>query len=177
MVSELIVLGSVYVLGFFSGFGAVCAYGLYRLRKFDQERQKFAQEIAKTAKVVAEKTRSAKARLDRAFEICEEQFNILSGMEGPQSGPLHGKHKQQMNAELKRLEEEKMTIFRSILADGFDPTLTTITETGEREVVKLSEFVKRRELIMNEKGGASHHQFQEPKRRLSLVKDTENKEE
>lgn len=176
MIVSIAIYVGVFIFGFFTGVAAICTYALYKLRQYDKSREKFAKELSKTAKEITDKTKSARERLDRAFEICEEQFDILSGMEGPQSGPLHGKHKQQMNIELKRLEEEKMTIFRSILADGFDPKLTTINENGEKETLKLSDFIKKRELISGEQG--ANQPAQEPKqRKLSIVKSTENKED
>lgn len=165
MLLDIMFTFSVFALSFVAGVFTIGGYALHRLRKFDQARLKFSQEIAKA--------NSAKDRINKAFDICERQFAILSGLEGPQSGPLHGKHKQQMNAELKRLEEEKMTILKSVLADGYDPKLAMINDTGEREAVKLSDFVKRRDLMENK---GSMRQSPEPKKKLSLVQ-TQDKEE
>lgn len=164
---------SVLVLGYTLGVASILAYGLYMLRKYDKKRQKFAEVLAKEAKDIAVKAESARDRINKAFDISQQQFDIMSGMEGPQSGPLHGKHKQTMNSELKRLEEEKIAILKSVLNDGYDPKFVIINDRGEKESIKLSEFINRHTL--NEKHAGATPAPVEPKKRLSLVKNSEEK--
>jgi hypothetical protein len=76
-----------------------------------------------------------------------------------------------MNAELKRLEEEKMTILRSVLDDGYDPKLVMVNESGDRETIKLSDFVKKRELL--EQSSSLDRSVPETKKRLTLVHNSE----
>lgn len=165
----------IAIMSFICGAGfsllGIMLFGLSRLKKLDAKRKEFAQQIANKDKI----TSSVSDRINQALDICERQFDIMSGLEGPQNGPMHGKHKQVMGAELKRLEEEKMTIFRSILADGFDPSLGVINEMGEKESIKLSEFVNRMELLDQKKNPkARYTKPQEPVRpKLSLVKKTD----
>lgn len=160
-----------FALGAITSLTAVMWFGLTRLKRLDAKRKEFAQQIANKEKI----TGSVSDRINQALDICERQFDIMSGLEGPQNGPMHGKHKQVMGSELKRLEEEKMTIFRSILADGFDPNLGTVNEMGEKETIKLSEFVNRMELLDQKKNPrARYTKPQEPVRpRLSIVKSSD----
>lgn len=167
-----------FILGFGFGIFVVLAFALHNLKKLDKKRAKFAQELAISAKDIASKVESAKERINQALDISEQQYALMSGIEGPQSGPLHGKHKMSVSAELKRLEEEKITILKSVLADGYNPKLVTINEEGERESVKLSDFVAKAE----ERSAKSDNKVQlksktEIKRKLSLVKTTSNTEE
>lgn len=80
-------------------------------------------------------------RMKRVKEISTEQLELAMRADGPQKNSLDGKYKNSMIGRLKALEEEKNDLLRSIIADGHDPELTTMNESGVVEKMKLSEYM------------------------------------
>lgn len=80
-------------------------------------------------------------RMKRVKEISTEQLELAMRADGPQKNSLDGKYKNSMIGRLKGLEEEKNDLLRSIIADGHDPELTTMNESGVVEKMKLSEYM------------------------------------
>jgi len=86
-------------------------------------------------------------RMARVKEITLRQIDLQGQIEQPQRSGLDGKHKNLMGNEIKALEEEKVSILHSILADGHDPVLTVGKIDGTAEQVKLSEFLSQQGLV------------------------------
>lgn len=98
------------------------------------------KQVLKTKEKSSTKT-SLSDRMKRVKEISSEQLELTRSIDGPQKNSLHGKHKNSLVNRLKALEEEKNDILRSIIADGYDPELTTVNESGVVDKMKLSEYM------------------------------------
>lgn len=137
------------VLIFISGmiFGAaltimlVAYLGKKALSKRKEAVKDFLSEFDKLAKTMEDKASSLESRLNRVREITEEQFDLQSHTEGPQKNAMDGKYKNRMGNSIKSLEEEKQTILKSILADGYDPKINVMSQDGSIQEMKLSEFM------------------------------------
>jgi hypothetical protein len=79
--------------------------------------------------------------MKRVKEITGEQVDLARRADGPQKNSLDGKYKNGIIAQMKKLDEEKHEVLKSILADGHDPELTTMDETGVVTKMKLSEYM------------------------------------
>lgn len=88
-----------------------------------------------------ENAKSINDRLKRVKEITNEQMDLNAQIDGPQKNAMDGKYKNGMISKLKKLEEEKNDVLRSILVDGHDPELTTVDTTGVVTKMKLSEYM------------------------------------
>ena len=138
-------------VAFFSlGFGAVMVFtvliGVYYLNKiakeYDAEKKKKSQvkdnrllEEAKASMKGIEEAlsdletmTSVKERFKQVDEIIQEQLGLMSSIDGPSRGASHSKYKSEIARRIKKLEENKLAIYKTILADGVDPTLTAIID-------------------------------------------------
>lgn len=150
MFSAGIVVLCAFVLGFLCGIFTLIAYGLYRVKKYDKKVKNFIESLKKLTTEKSKSMQSIKKRLDQAFDITDRQLAIMGMLDMPQTSASHGKYKNQLVSELKQLEEEKMGILKSILQEGHDPSLVVLKGDGQKEVVKLSEFIRRQEQIVAE---------------------------
>lgn len=80
-------------------------------------------------------------RMNRIKEIAKLQMDLQGATDGPQRNAMDGKYKNGLMAQIKQLEEEKVTILNSILNDGFDPPVNVLKEDGTTELTKLSTFL------------------------------------
>lgn len=123
-----------FVLGFLLGMGSVIGI-VYHLGSKSLEKKK--AELKERVK----KAESIESRMKRVKEITAEQVDLAQRADGPQKNSLDGKYKNGIIREMKRLDEEKNDILKSILTDGHDPELTTIDEAGVVSKMKLSEYM------------------------------------
>jgi hypothetical protein len=84
---------------------------------------------------------SFKDRMDKVKEITMQQLDLRSQIEGPQKNGLHGRHKNGLISEIKRLEEEKIEVLKSILNDNLDPEVSILDENNQTKTMKLSEYM------------------------------------
>lgn len=143
---------SMFVLGLITAVLSVMAWGFIRLRKLNNKVKSVADNLSSKlteSKLTEPKiTKSVRDRLNKSFDITERQISLLGALDMPQSGPLHGKHKNKLVSELKALEEEKMSILKSIVDEGHDPKLVILNATtGAKETVLLSEFLSKQEAL------------------------------
>lgn len=82
-------------------------------------------------------------RLTRISDITKQQLELSSQIDMPQKSAMHGKYRNQVIGELKKLEEEKHDIFRSLLKDKLDVTISYIDESGKTVAAKLSEYMTK----------------------------------
>ena len=163
----------MFILGYFSGCVSFFLYGLYSLNKREKAKLKFFNEFKDYIMGERTKRTSVHKRLDQVDEITKQQLEILSTLEMPQRNSIDGRHKQRLNSEIRRLEDDKIIILESILNDGFDPKLVVANEFGERETIPLSTFLKEKK----QKAGYNTDTANAPeikpefsKAKLSLVK-------
>lgn len=124
----------VYVMGLITGAIAMLIVTFHIGSKSLEAKKKKLSESS-------EKKMSINERMKRVKEITNQQLDLAQQADGPQKNALHGKHKNGLIGEMKRLDEEKMTLLKSILADGHDPELTTMDEAGVVSKMKLSEYL------------------------------------
>jgi hypothetical protein len=122
----IMTIGMSYLLGFLTGMVVVSTWVVWLARR----------SMKKT-----DRRESLMKRMRRIKEIADEQMDIASQVEMPQRNALDGKHKNQLVGRMKVLDEEKITILKSILSDGFDPELTTMDSAGVISQIKLSEYL------------------------------------
>lgn len=94
------------------------------------------------------KPESVNDRMKRVKVITEKQLDLQNIAQGPQKNAMHGRHKNSLIESIKELEIEKDKILRSILADGFDPHVTIIDETGSIINIKLSKLMEQNSITM-----------------------------
>ena len=134
---------------FFLGFSVGSIVTIFSIRSkikkiYDRE-LKFVEETIKTLKSTVDNA-SVRERLKKSQDLTKKQLELFSAIDMPQKNALDGKYKQQLNDEIKLIEEQKIEILSSILNDGFDPVITIINEKAQNENIKLSEFFKMRSL-------------------------------
>lgn len=83
---------------------------------------------------------SIKYRVTQISNITDRQIELASRTERPSASAAHSRYKNDIVGELKSLEEDKITIYRSILKDGIDPELQMIMG-GELKTLKMSEVI------------------------------------
>jgi hypothetical protein len=128
------------MIGFVMGFLLLIIYAHHVVKNIDKnDRDDFIVETEKVKKDI-DKILSIRERFARASKITDEQMSLLSGVERPSASALHSKHQNSIISELKKLEEQKMDIFRSILKDGVDPNLSIMVD-GKPTTMKMSEAV------------------------------------
>jgi hypothetical protein len=132
-----------FLVGVVVGAGLVMTYGFYKLRRLTKMRTNILNELRKQAGEASEKISSYKERLVKVKELTEQQLDMQSQMEAPSKNSLHSKWKNDLGAEIRRIEDEKMGILHSILKDGFDPLLSIINANKQPEQLKLSEYLSR----------------------------------
>lgn len=140
----------MFVLGFAVALVSILFYGFSTLKSSEVAKAKvkktesLLQQIIEKTKSIKPLDPSVKARLEESFDITEKQLSILGMLDMPQSGPLHGKHKNLLVHELKALETKKMELLKSIVEEGHNPKLVIInSDSGERESVFLSDFLNK----------------------------------
>lgn len=98
------------------------------------------------------KMESVSSRMKRVKDITNEQLDIQSATAGPQKNAMHGKYKNGLISRMKELDEQKNEILKSIILDGFDPTITVMDTDGSVAEIKLSEFLAQNGIIIPPKG-------------------------
>jgi hypothetical protein len=173
-------LFAYFVLGFLLGGISIIIYGLYSYKRRYKE---FSDLLNQTKPILPplphlkEKTSmvnpSIKSRLTKAQEITEQQLNILYSMEAPQTNSLDGRNKNRMNQELKRLEEEKQLVLKSIVDDGYNPRVAIVNADGELEKIYLKDYLAQKSMV---KAGATKADVPK-KATLTLIKDKPEQKE
>ena len=183
MTMTVVSLFLMFVLGFVVALVSILFYGFSTLKSSEVAKAK-AQKTDSILQQLLEKTKSlkpldpsVKARLEESFDITERQLSILGSLDMPQSGPLHGKHKNLLMHELKTLETRKMELLKSIIEDGYNPKLVIInSDSGERESVFLSEFLSKQAATEKEAALAKPPQSKAPMPKLRVLTKDEMSE-
>jgi len=88
---------------------------------------------------------SIKYRLKNIESITIKQLKLMDMIQAPNKGSAHARGKRDLMGSIEDLEKEKMDIFRSILKDGFDPTVSVCDETGYKVEMKMSAAITKSE--------------------------------
>jgi hypothetical protein len=139
-----------FALGFMWGLivavGVGIAYGNYQLRKLNKVKSSLLEDLKKKSASLE----SIRDRLIKASELTQIQSDLRSRAEQPSRNSLDSKYKNGLIGELNRLEQEKISILKSILADGHDPQITVISAGGEKQEMLLSAYVAEVQGIVGE---------------------------
>jgi hypothetical protein len=135
------------IIGFFLGIVATITgfmlYAMITVRKLKAAKKNIVDELRKKLDEQDAKRESIIARLKQAQAITEQQLDIRAATDQPSKNALHSRYKNGLISDIKKLEEEKIAILQSILNDGFDPTISVIDETGQKQELPLSHFVSK----------------------------------
>jgi gas vesicle protein len=103
-------------------------------------------------------------RMKKVKDITNEQLELYNQSSGPQKNALDGKYKNGLVGRIKVLEEEKSSLLRSIIEDGFDPDVTILSDDGEVVTKKLSEFMADSGISMSSKNSEEAARLKQSKR-------------
>jgi hypothetical protein len=81
-----------------------------------------------------------KLKIERINEISKIQLDYIGALDRPNASASHARHKNNLVSQVKSLEEEKITLFKSILEDGMDPLLTVVID-GVTKNLRASELL------------------------------------
>ena len=129
------------ILGFVSTVGLVLYLGKKSLSKKIESKLDSLKDATK-------KIESVSDRMKKVKDIVNQQLDMQAQATMPQKNGLDGNYKNGLIREIKRLEEEKHEILKSILKDGFDPEITTIDEAGVVTSMKLSQFMADQGIVV-----------------------------
>jgi hypothetical protein len=140
---EIVVILASFILGMVATLIILGVWTFFLYKKQNKEKIKAIAEINKAAEEL-DKAKSGyasvKERLNKVRELTKVQMTLSSQVEIPQKNSLDGKFKNGLSKEVKKIEEEKAVILRSILADGYDPEVSILGDSGT-ESMKLSQFL------------------------------------
>lgn len=142
---EWITVPVAFVLGMLTGGALFIGYGMYMMNKIDKAKLRLVDELKKKVGDAATRTESIKERLIQAAELARAQIDLRAQIEMPSKNALHSRYKNGLVREMNELEQQKISILRSILGDGFDPTITVVNDSGAKEEIPLSVYVANAE--------------------------------
>jgi hypothetical protein len=142
-----------FFLGVLFGGSLFTFYGFLQARKLEKAKESLIAQLKDKAKELDEKRNSIADRLKKASELAQQQLALKAQMEAPSQNGLHSRYKNGLAGEIYDMEEEKLQLLRTVLAEGFDPMITIINESGTREEVPLSAYVNQASGMLNENHG------------------------
>lgn len=134
-----------FFIGLIVGFIITTGIVLYLGKKSLSKKLESKLDSLKDA---TKKIESVSDRMKKVKDIVNQQLDMQAQATMPQKNGLDGKYKNGLIREIKRLEEEKHEILKSILKDGFDPEITTIDEAGIVTSMKLSQFMADQGIVV-----------------------------
>jgi hypothetical protein len=138
---EMLEIAIAFVLGSSLSLTAVLLYGKYVRWQMIQAKKIVVADIKKKAQDMEDKRNSVKDRLAKAHEMAKLQQAIQAQMDMPSQNALHSRYKNSLIGEFQDLELKKLSLLKTVLAEGFDPMITVLTATGAREECLLSKYV------------------------------------
>jgi hypothetical protein len=140
----------MFLLGLLSGSAMFMGYGVYQFASLKKKRDSLMSQIKTKVKESDEKSTSIKDRLLKAAELAQAQVALKAQIEMPSKNALHSKYKNDLVHEIQDMEQRKLDLLTTILAEGFDPTITVVNETGKKEEIPLSSYVGQASRILSE---------------------------
>lgn len=130
-----------FMLGMLTGAAIFVGYGYYQFNKIKKAKENLLDQLYKKTAEVEQKKELIKDRLTQASELAKMQMELRAQAEMPSKNAVHSKYKNDLVHEINDMEHRKLDLLRTILAEGFDPTITVFDETGQRNEVPLSSYV------------------------------------
>lgn len=139
--AELLAYVFMFLLGMVVGTGMFVGYGLYQVDKIKKAKATLIEELKKKVVTEDEKRTSIKERLIQASKIAQAQMELRAQAEMPSKNAVHSKYKNGLVHEINEMEQQKLDILRTVLAEGFDPMITVLHDGGTKEEIPLSAYV------------------------------------
>jgi len=130
-----------FLLGLITGAALVMGYGAWQLRKIRKTKKALLEQIKALDTEEDKKKNSIKERLFQASALAQTQMTIKAQLEMPSKNGLHSKYKNDLVFEIQDIEQQKIEILKSIIADGFDPMITVVNENGVKAEITLSTYI------------------------------------
>lgn len=160
------------IIGFaFSSFGWKIAYdSLYKVSL-----KAIKDQHGDNNKIIYARVR---AKIADISKITETQIALWGQIDGPNMSAAHSKWKRNLINEINNLESEKMAIFKEILKDGVDLTVSIIESDGTKSNKQMSEIVKEFDIKQLDNSHISNKPTEkttkenDPNKKLRLVKES-----
>lgn len=134
---ELTILLGFYALGLISGVALTVSGTIYyAARMFKKSKDKVSSALATTKPKL-----TINERMKQVKDLTSKQLDLMQSVDSPQKNGLDGKHKNNINRQIKLIDEEKNQLLCSILEEGNDPELTTMDGSGVVTKMLLSEYM------------------------------------
>lgn len=157
------------VFGVLIGASLLMFYSIYALKRAKRallEKIKVkAAEIRNSALEDGDKRNSVIARLKEASRIAEEQMALRAQAEMPSKNSLHSRYKNGIIGQLQDLEQQKLSILKTVLGDGYDPKISVTKGGGSSEEISLSQYVAEAEEVLGSMGYVAPAEDNSPKPR------------
>lgn len=150
---EVVAMIMMYLLGLGMGFGIFVVYGAYQVGKLKKKKDDLLEEVKRRAADLDAKSSSIKERLAQASKLAQAQADLRSQAEMPSKNSTHSRHKNGLISEIQLLEQQKIDILKTILAEGFNPVITVVHDGGTKQEVPLSEYVSAAQSNVDALGG------------------------
>jgi hypothetical protein len=128
-------VGSIFTLMLISGYVYIKANQL--IKKAKAASNDLKDKLLNNSELYEK----VKDRLKRLSDITQRELEIMGSMSYPSANATHSRHKNSLVSEAKALQEEKIAIMRSMVAEGLDLEMSVIDESGQSKKMKLSEFL------------------------------------
>lgn len=149
----MVVFFLTLIFGGMLGFGVFALYGSYQVDQLKKRREDLYRQVKEKAAEMEAKTLSIKERLQKASEIASAQADLRAQAELPSKNATHSRHKNGIISEISNLEQQKIDILKTILAEGYDPAITVVHDGGTKQEVALSEYVAMAQQNVDAAGG------------------------
>jgi hypothetical protein len=98
-------------------------------------------------------------------------MELRAQAEMPSKNAVHSKYKNGLVAEINEIEQQKLEILRTVLAEGFDPMITVLHDGGGKEEIPLSAYVLTSQQAVDSGAGkkqeaAPHPGMDQPPRKV-----------
>ena len=74
--------------------------------------------------------------------LAKQQSDLAGQAQQPSKGAAHSRWKNDLIAQMRDLESQKIDVFRKIVAEGYDPKIGVLMPGGEVEQLPMSEAIK-----------------------------------
>jgi len=142
-----------FLFGMLTGAGMFMGYGYYQFTKIRAAKENLLDQLQKKAAEVDRKRDTIKERFLQATELAKLQNDLRAQCEMPSKNALHSRHKNDLIHEINDMEQRKLDLLRTILAEGYDPTITVSNENGSKREIPLSAYVNEALAQLNSRSG------------------------
>lgn len=142
-----------FLLGYLLGALSVLSVIYYLSRKMSKKLKKMKDDLMKQLydrkeeleglqnETLNPKGQEIRRRLMQASEIAQHQMILRARAEQPSANALDSRYKNGLIGEITTLEHQKLEILKSIIDDGHNPSITVVGGSGEKEEMKLSDYL------------------------------------